>query len=104
MFFNYYLILFLTGKMPVYKNLAKTTNKPEEKKEDESKKKVEDEASKKRREEMDAEIQKKVHNCFVSFFRTINIILSHCWVRASHTRWITLAECAGGLQMPFMIS
>ena len=48
--------------MPVYKNLAKTTNKPDEQKKDEAQKKAEDDpASKKRREEMDAEIQKKVN-------------------------------------------
>ncbi|XP_072942014.1 uncharacterized protein [Epargyreus clarus] len=47
------------GKMPVYKNLNKTT-KTEEQKKEEQKKKEEEEASKKRREVMDAEIQKKV--------------------------------------------
>ncbi|CAG9562888.1 unnamed protein product [Danaus chrysippus] len=46
------------GKMPVYKNLTKTSKTEEPKKEE--KKKEEDEATKKRRVEMDAEIQKKV--------------------------------------------
>nr|XP_032512345.1 zinc finger matrin-type protein CG9776 isoform X1 [Danaus plexippus plexippus] len=46
------------GKMPVYKNLTKTSKTEEPKKEE--KKKKEDEATKKRRVEMDAEIQKKV--------------------------------------------
>lgn len=52
-----------TGKMPVYKNLTKTSKTEEPKKEE--KKKKEDEATKKRRVEMDAEIQKKVETYII---------------------------------------
>lgn len=57
--------------MPVYKNLAKATNKPDEQKKEDAQKKSEDDSlSKKRREEMDAEIQKKVHLHCIYVYRS----------------------------------